>query len=257
MLQPRAVIPGVQTLSFAGETGSRGVYSEGRIVADALARGSVYGAQAMSESTVQIRRYPNRRLYDRSRGQYVTLKDIEDLVLEGKTVEVSDSRTGEDMTRQILTQILMDRYPQKMEMFPVAMLHSILRANDFALDLWRGYLRQSLAAMETWQKAAVPFTTPVDWVSAFFPTMAPTAAQTQPPTPTVSPAPPPEPPGDPLAARLDELSRRLERLESGERRPPVASTDTPLDRLEERLHDLEGRPRPKGGQGRRTRSNGR
>ena len=159
-----------------------------------------------AEPKVEIRRYPNRRLYDRSRRQYVTLKDIEDLVLEGKTVEVRDSRTGDDMTRQILTQILMDRHPNKMDMFPTAMLHSVIRANDLAMDLWRGYLRQSLAAMEAWQRAATPFSAPVDWVSAFFP--------------GVGPAAPRGGGGGDVVERVEELARRIARLESQGGEPP-------------------------------------
>ena len=108
----------------------------------------------MSAEPVEIRRYPNRRLYDRSRRRYVTLQEIEELVHQGRTVLVRDSRTGEDLTRSILTQILLERHPEKMEMFPVAMLHAILRANDLALEFLRGYLRQSLAALEAVQKAA-------------------------------------------------------------------------------------------------------
>ncbi|MFO0953248.1 MAG: polyhydroxyalkanoate synthesis regulator DNA-binding domain-containing protein [Isosphaeraceae bacterium] len=195
-----------------------------------------------NETKVQIRRYPNRRLYDRSRRQYVTLKDIEDLVLEGKTVEVSDSRTGDDMTRHILTQILMDRHPRKMDMFPVAMLHSVLRANDFAMDLWGGYLRQSLAAMEAWQKAASPFATPMDWVSTFFPGFAPPAPASGANPGATSASPTPS--QDPVAMRIEELSRRIDRLESGEEAPPSDGSipeEEAVERLEDRVEQLEGR----------------
>src|SRR5215210_7820633 len=96
------------------------------------------GTPAMIVEPIAIRRYPNRRFYDRSRRRYVTLQEIEDLVLGGQTVEVRDSRTGEDLTRQILAQILLERHPEKMAMFPVAMLHSTLQANDLASEFWRG-----------------------------------------------------------------------------------------------------------------------
>ena len=86
---------------------------------------------------VSIKRYPNRRLYDRQARRYITLQDLEDLVLGGKKIEVRDSRTGDDLTRSILTQILLERHPEKMEMFPVAMLHGILQANDLVLDFLR------------------------------------------------------------------------------------------------------------------------
>jgi polyhydroxyalkanoate synthesis repressor PhaR len=191
------------------------------------------------ESTVQIRRYPNRRLYDRSRRRYVTLQDIENDVLEGRTVEVVDSKSGEDLTRQILTQILAERHPRKMEMFPVAMLHNIIRANDMALGLWQGYLRQSLAAIEAWQKAAIPFGAPMDWMSPFLAAFAPMA-----------------PVADATSRRIDELADRVRRLEAGGVPPPSRPTSNdPLDALEESVDRFEGRDSP--GKTRRTRRDGR
>jgi len=177
------------------------------------------------ESTVKIRRYPNRRLYDRSQRQYVTLQDVESYVLAGRTVEVLDSRSGEDLTRQILTQILAERHPHKMEMFSVAMLHNILRANDIALELWAGYLRQSLAAIETWQKATTPFALPLGWMSSFLPALAPIAQGP-----------------DAANRRIEELSDRVGRLEASAGQPSLRPpTNDSLDVLEERLDRLEDR----------------
>ena len=62
-----------------------------------------------SPEVVSIKRYPNRRLYDRQARRYITLQDLEDLVLQGKKIEVRDSRSGDDLTRPILTQILLER----------------------------------------------------------------------------------------------------------------------------------------------------
>jgi polyhydroxyalkanoate synthesis repressor PhaR len=175
------------------------------------------------ESTVQIRRYPNRRLYDRTRRQYVTLQDVESYVLAGRTVEVLDRRSGENLTRQILTQILAERHPHKMEMFPVAMLHNILRANDIALELWRAYLRQSLAAIETWQNAAIPFASPLEWMSTFLPALAPIAQVP-----------------DAANRRIEELSDRVRRLEaSAGNSSSLPKANDLLDVLEERLDRLE------------------
>jgi polyhydroxyalkanoate synthesis repressor PhaR len=194
-----------------------------------------------AETTVEIRRYPNRRLYDRGRRQYVTLQDIETLVLEGTNVVVRDSRTGEDLTRQVLTQILMERHPQKMDLFPVAMLHSILRANALALELWRGYMTQALAAMDSLKKAATPFASPLGWMSAFFPTFSP-------PTPVApEPAPVPDPGPDAEAevatVSLEGLVARLERLEAAaEIGSPSRTRGTSLDGIGERLGRLEAGP---------------
>src|SRR3954449_4564378 len=129
-----------------------------------------------SPEVISIRRYPNRRLYDRQSRRYITLQDLEDLVIGGKKIEVRDSRTGEDLTRAILTQILLERHPEKMEMFPVAMLHGILQANDMVLEFFRAYLRQSLAVLEQMQKPATtrpPFPAPMDWMRAIIPPTLP------------------------------------------------------------------------------------
>src|SRR3954468_5339641 len=106
-----------------------------------------------SPEVISIRRYPNRRLYDRQSRRYITLQDVEDLVKDGKKIEVRDSKTNEDLTRAILTQILIERHPEKMEMFPVAMLHGILQANDVMLEFLRSYLKQPLGLLENLQEA--------------------------------------------------------------------------------------------------------
>lgn len=106
----------------------------------------------MSE-TVEITRYPNRRLYDRSRKQYVTVGDIEAMVLGGRDVRVRDSKSDEDLTRVILTQILLERHPERMKLFPVAVLHAILRADRMALNWLAIYFGQALSFMEEIKRA--------------------------------------------------------------------------------------------------------
>jgi len=213
---------------------------------------------------VSIKRYPNRRLYDRQARRYITLQDLEDLVLGGKKIEVRDSRTGEDLTRSILTQILLEHHPEKMEMFPVAMLHAILQANDLVLDFLRSYLRQSLAILEQMQQPArlAPFLAPMDWMRAMIP---PTL-----PFPVARPAESSSSSGRhaeldedsassgrhaELDARISEIEERLRRLEQPAQRirngGPAPPSDQPhtleeenasLDLLEQRLSELENGP---------------
>jgi len=197
---------------------------------------------------VSIKRYPNRRLYDRQARRYITLQDLEDLVLGGKKIEVRDSRTGEDLTRSILTQILLERHPEKMEMFPVAMLHGILQANDLVLDFIRSYLRQSLAVLEQMQHPThlAPFLAPMDWMRAMIPPTLPFPA-VRPPEPSSGPGRHVE-----LDARITEIEERLRRLEQPSQRiqkdgpaPPSGQPHSPevenasLDRFEQRLSELE------------------
>src|SRR5438270_11927679 len=100
---------------------------------------------------VPIKRYPNRRFYDRKSSKYVTLQEIEDLVRGGQTIEVRDSRNDEDLTRVVLTQILLERQPERMEMFPIPLLHIMLRANDLSLEFLRVFMKLSLATLERLQ----------------------------------------------------------------------------------------------------------
>mgnify|MGYP002381829931 CR=1 FL=1 len=168
----------------------------------------------MTAAPILIRRYPNRRFYDRSRRRYVTLGDIEQLVHGGQTIEVQDSRTGEDITRQVLTQILLERHPDKMDFFPTALLHGLLRANDLATDFWRTYLRQALQTLEGFQRNVTPMATPMTWISSLFPQ-----------DPSV-----PEPDQDSLFDRLAALEERIARLEPSDRpnaRDPNARNEDP------------------------------
>lgn len=152
-----------------------------------------------ADAPIRIRRYPNRRLYDRSRGRYVTLQELEQLVLDGRIIEVTDSRDGSDITRQILTQILTERHPQKLEMFPIAMLHSIVRANDLVFEFWQSHFRALLAVMDGVPQAA-PFPTPLNW----FPGLGGGVRPTNPSTDSA----------DSTARRVAELEDRLGRLEA-------------------------------------------
>ncbi|MFK7839239.1 MAG: polyhydroxyalkanoate synthesis repressor PhaR [Bdellovibrionales bacterium] len=56
-----------------------------------------------------IKKYANRRLYDTGRSSYVTLDDLCDMVKEGHDFVVQDAKSGEDLTRSVLTQIIVDQ----------------------------------------------------------------------------------------------------------------------------------------------------
>jgi polyhydroxyalkanoate synthesis repressor PhaR len=154
---------------------------------------------------VEITRYPNRRLYDRSQARYVTLQEIADVVRQGKTISVRDSKTGEDLTRLLLTQIILEQYPERMELFPVAVLHSMIRANSAVLDSLRDYFRQSLSYLDALQRSAPlnPFMAPLDWMRMFLPNLA---------TPSGRGSPAPQPDAEALAHRVAELEQRLDQL---------------------------------------------
>lgn len=81
-----------------------------------------------SQELVRVRKYPNRRLYDTSRSRHVTQQEVLDLVLSGRRVEVTDSRTNSDITNAVLLQILIDRDADRIAKLPVALVHWAARA---------------------------------------------------------------------------------------------------------------------------------
>ena len=185
----------------------------------------------MTSDPIKIQRYPNRRLYDRAHRRYVTLAEIEELVRQGRIVKIQDSKSGEDLTRQVLTQILIERHPEKMELFPIALLHGLLRANDLAAGLWEAYLRQALLALESLQRTVLPLSTPLAWLPTWLPGLT-----SPPPLPRNDSA-------DPLADRLAALEDRIAYLEVHSNRAagstPEGKHASTLGALERRVSGLE------------------
>src|SRR5260221_6286513 len=62
----------------------------------------------MSEPARLIKKYPNRRLYDTKTSVYITLADVKKLVMGGEEFQVVDAKTGDDLTRSILLQIILE-----------------------------------------------------------------------------------------------------------------------------------------------------
>src|SRR6516162_2249307 len=83
---------------------------------------------------VQLRRYPNRRYYDSARSQHLTLEEIFRLIAEGSSVQISDSKTGEDITTRVLAQLILEQAPAKWAALPAELFHQLIRANDSLLQ---------------------------------------------------------------------------------------------------------------------------
>jgi polyhydroxyalkanoate synthesis repressor PhaR len=167
------------------------------------------GPSTVASPTANIVRYPNRRFYDRTQGRYVTLQEIATMVRDGKTVTVRDSKTEKDLTGRILTQILLEFQPERAELLPVPMLHLMLRANDMVLGFLGEYLRQSLAYLEFWKRAAAfaSVAAPLDWIKGVL-HVGKETVEPQPPTTVASEA------DRALARRVEELERRLRELDA-------------------------------------------
>lgn len=118
-----------------------------------------------------LRKYTNRRLYDTSRSCYVTLEDVKQLVLSGEKFQVQDSKTGNDLTRNILLQIISE---QEAEGHGTLLTNQVLQQlirfyGDSMQGMMSQYLEQSIAAflehqdrireqMQTMMGAANPLT---------------------------------------------------------------------------------------------------
>jgi polyhydroxyalkanoate synthesis repressor PhaR len=178
-------------------------------------------ASASETETTRIVRYPNRRFYDRSQGRYVTLPEIAAMVREGKTVSVRDSKTDDDITSTILTQIILEHHPERMELLPVPILHLMIRTNGVVLGFLRAYFRQSLEYLELWQRASAfnPMAASVQWLKSLVPA-PPAASNDQPPAAASS-----QTDADALAQRIAEMERRLSALE-----PSAGKTDKDVAR---------------------------
>ena len=74
-----------------------------------------------------IKKYPNRRLYDTEDSKYVTLKDIRNLIFKNKTIIVRDVKTQEDLTRNILLQIIIEQESNGSPFFSAQILTNIIR----------------------------------------------------------------------------------------------------------------------------------
>lgn len=74
-----------------------------------------------------IKKYPNRRLYDTATSTYITLAEVKQLVMERENVVVKDAKTGDDLTRAIFLQIILEEEAGGAPMFTEAMLANIIR----------------------------------------------------------------------------------------------------------------------------------
>lgn len=81
----------------------------------------------MNEDKRVIKKYPNRRLYDTATSSYITLADVKQLVLDSVNIQVQDARSGEDITRSVLMQIIMDEESGSMPMFSHDALTQMIR----------------------------------------------------------------------------------------------------------------------------------
>ena len=161
----------------------------------------------MKPGTVVIKKYGNRRLYDTAESRYVNLDDIAGFVRQGKDVQVVDAKTGQDLTRVTLTQVIMEDAKDKPTGLPLELLRQLVIASDEVRQefvMW--YLKSAFDAYQKVQDAVQSrlgevqsaIVSPMDMMKKFLGE-----------APATQPRPQAEPELDKLHARLAELEARL------------------------------------------------
>ena len=98
----------------------------------------------MTKSRV-IKKYPNRRLYDTDISSYITIEDVRQLIVDGEDFEVRDAKSGEDLTRQVLLQIIAEHEQDGQPMLSTQLLSQIIRFYGDSLQGFMGsYLDRSM-----------------------------------------------------------------------------------------------------------------
>jgi polyhydroxyalkanoate synthesis repressor PhaR len=165
-----------------------------------------------------IKKYENRRLYDTAASRYVNLEDVARMVRDGVDVEVVDARSGEDLTRVILTQVIMEDAKGRESGLPLDLLRKLIVASDRATHEFLSWYLTTVTDM--YQKAQSALQTrPLDVVRNLF---------------VSQPAAPPPGPSEEIEAlrlRVQELEDRL-RLEKrkaarGKRKPAAGAGTAP------------------------------
>jgi polyhydroxyalkanoate synthesis repressor PhaR len=147
----------------------------------------------MAAETIVIKKYGNRRLYDSTHSRYVNLDEVAQLIRDGCDVQVVDAVTGEDRTRAVLTQIVVEQAKGDESAFPLDVLRQMVVASGRATN--EAALTYMRAVFDMYQNAyrSVP-----SLGGSAFPPVA------RPPAPA-APAQQPD---------VDALKRRIEELES-------------------------------------------
>jgi polyhydroxyalkanoate synthesis repressor PhaR len=131
--------------------------------------------------TLEIRKYQNRRYYDSTRSRHLSLQQIHKLIIEGYNIRVLDA-TSEDITPKVLTQILLEYEPVKLDMFSNELLTRAIRVNDRLLkDFVDLYFRQAFEAFCGSQKQVDQMLRQAHHLTSMLPSAASSVANLLPP----------------------------------------------------------------------------
>ncbi len=165
----------------------------------------------MNSNPVVIKKYGNRRLYNTAESRYINLDEVAQMIRDGIDLQVVDANSGEDLTRLILTQIIVENAKVPDSAFPIDMLRQMVVAQGkLTQESVLNYTKTMLDMYRNAYHAFSPSLTPFDVFQSMMTSAGP---GTKPPA---SPAPAnPAQYQDPNAAQAEvkELRRRIEELE--------------------------------------------
>ena len=105
-------------------------------------------SEASRKAPRAIKKYPNRRLYDTETSAYITLSEVRQLVMDGEAFVVSDAKTGEDLTRSILLQIILEQEANGSPMFTAPVLSNVIRFYGHTMQgFMGGYLEKNMQTL--------------------------------------------------------------------------------------------------------------
>jgi polyhydroxyalkanoate synthesis repressor PhaR len=121
----------------------------------------------MAKKTVVIKKYENRRLYDTTNSRYVNLEEVAQLLQQGNDVQVVDATTNEDITRLILTQIIVEDAKAPNSNFPLDLLRQmVITSGRASQESALKYMKTMLEIYQSTYRAMVPPLNPFDFMQS-------------------------------------------------------------------------------------------
>lgn len=157
---------------------------------------------------LDIRKYSNRRYYDTTRSRHLTLEEIRVLVRDGHSIKVTDSKSGADITAQVLTQIILELETPKLAAVPVSFLAQLIRINEQMIaNMGEKYVSQPFEAWLEYQRQMEERLRQMQGLQALYSPLG--AWSAMPPPFGAPPPPPPRPAAEPAPAGEAEETRAL------------------------------------------------
>lgn len=127
----------------------------------------------MQETRI-LKKYANRRLYDTAISSYITIADVKQMIVENTPIQVVDAKSGEDLTRQVYLQILLEEEAHGTPLLSDEMLYQIIRLyGQASQSVFAPFLEQNMRIFAEWQKTfqqqAKTVTQATPWLAADFP----------------------------------------------------------------------------------------